>query len=393
MKTDKQHNKSKSKPKVSVIIPCYNHGKYLNEAVDSVLNQTMQDFEIIIVNDGSTDKFTNALLRNYNKPKTKVIFQKNQKLPSARNNGIKIAEGKYILPLDADDKIDKTYLEKAINILNKNENIDFVTPWVQTFGTDNYIWKTHVQNLKEILSDNYISTPVFKKSCWKRVGGYDDKMIHGYEDWDLWISFIEKGFKGAVIKEPLYLYRRKEKSMISESAKKRSHILMYILKKHKISFHKNAEDICIQKDRQLQEAWKFISALKKGKEWFFEEMTNKDKYIAELLKAKKGYLNQIKNKEDYVAELLKAKKWYLNQIKDRERLIKNKEDYIAELEKAKEWLLDQIKQKDGQAKDGKRRIKEKKSQIFMIRNSISWKITRSLRALRRRLKKIIKLAE
>jgi len=91
--------------------------------------------------------------------------------------------------------------------------------------------------------------------------------------------------------------------------------------------------------------------------------------------------------------LLKAKKWYLNQIKDRERLIKNKEDYIAELEKAKEWLLDQIKQKDGQAKDGKRRIKEKKSQIFMIRNSISWKITRSLRALRRRLKKIIKLAE
>jgi len=83
-------------PKVSVIIPCYNQGQYLDEAVDSVLNQTFEDFEIIIVNDGSTDDFTNNLLVNYHKPKTKVISTQNQGLPSARNNGIKIASGEYI---------------------------------------------------------------------------------------------------------------------------------------------------------------------------------------------------------------------------------------------------------------------------------------------------------
>ena len=76
-------------PKVSVIIPCYNHGVYIDETVDSVLDQTFQDFEIIIINDGSTDEFTVEKLKTYNKPKTKVIHTSNQGLSSARNNGIR----------------------------------------------------------------------------------------------------------------------------------------------------------------------------------------------------------------------------------------------------------------------------------------------------------------
>ena len=90
--------------KVSVIIPCYNQGQYIEEAVKSVLAQTYQNFEIIIVNDGSTDEFTNKLLSDYDKQKTKVLHTDNQGLASARNNGIKVAKGKYILPLDADER-------------------------------------------------------------------------------------------------------------------------------------------------------------------------------------------------------------------------------------------------------------------------------------------------
>jgi glycosyltransferase involved in cell wall biosynthesis len=98
--------------KVSVIMPCYNQGQYIDEAVDSVLTQTYQNYEIIIVNDGSTDEFTNEKLKNYNKPKTQVIHTANQGLSAARNNGIHASNGEFILPLDADDKIANTYLER-----------------------------------------------------------------------------------------------------------------------------------------------------------------------------------------------------------------------------------------------------------------------------------------
>ena len=92
-------------PKVSVIIPCYNQGACLEEAVDSVLAQTFQDFEILVVNDGSTDEATIRMLGKYERPKTRVIHTDNQGLAMARNNGIREARGAYILPLDADDKI------------------------------------------------------------------------------------------------------------------------------------------------------------------------------------------------------------------------------------------------------------------------------------------------
>ena len=86
------------KPKVSVIMPCFNQGKFVDGAVNSVLNQTYQNFEIIIINDGSTDKKTNEILKNYKKPKTRVIHTKNQGPCIARNIGINAAQGEYILP-------------------------------------------------------------------------------------------------------------------------------------------------------------------------------------------------------------------------------------------------------------------------------------------------------
>jgi glycosyltransferase involved in cell wall biosynthesis len=100
-------------PKVSVIIPCFNQGEYVDQAVDSVLKQSFQDFEIVIVNDGSTDPFTISHLQNYSRQKTTVVHTDNQGLAAARNNGIRQAKSEYILPLDADDKIGATFLEKG----------------------------------------------------------------------------------------------------------------------------------------------------------------------------------------------------------------------------------------------------------------------------------------
>jgi len=130
-------------PLLSVIVPCYNYGHYLNEALESLYEQTFQNFEIIIVNDGSTEEATLKILeRLEKKPKLKILHQQNQGLSATRNNGIKTARGKYICCLDADDKLEPTYFEKALALLESSPETAFVTPWVQYFDASDANWIT-----------------------------------------------------------------------------------------------------------------------------------------------------------------------------------------------------------------------------------------------------------
>jgi glycosyltransferase involved in cell wall biosynthesis len=114
-------------PKVSVIIPCYNLGEYLDEAVGSVLSQTYQGFEILVVDDGSTEPATRALLADYRRPDTRVIHAAYGGLAAARNLGIASAAGEYLCALDADDRLDPTYFEKAVPVLDADPSIGFVS--------------------------------------------------------------------------------------------------------------------------------------------------------------------------------------------------------------------------------------------------------------------------
>jgi len=204
-------------PKVSVIIPCFNQGTYLDEAVQSILNQTLMDYEIIIVNDGSTDEFTSTLLETYNKPKTRVIHTDNQGLPSARNNGIAIAKGKYILTLDADDKIGQTYLEDAVQILDAEPDVGIVYCDAEYFGEITGRWKLPEFSIEDILVMNMIfCSALFRKRDWEKVNGYNPNMIYGYEDWDFWLSLIALNRKVYKINKVLFYYRIKKDSMIKQ---------------------------------------------------------------------------------------------------------------------------------------------------------------------------------
>ncbi|MBK8822568.1 MAG: glycosyltransferase family 2 protein [Anaerolineales bacterium] len=130
-------------PFVSVIIPCYNHGQYLRDAVQSVLDQTWQNFEIIVVNDGSNADETVEILKDFHMPKTRVLhLSANKGLPAARNAGIQQAKGKYICCLDADDKLQPTYLEKTIVAMEVNAGLSFVGAWTQVFGNESRVWYT-----------------------------------------------------------------------------------------------------------------------------------------------------------------------------------------------------------------------------------------------------------
>ncbi len=201
-------------PKVSVVIPCYNQGKYLDETVESVLNQIYQDFEIIIVDDGSTEDFTKKLLHNYQKPKTRVIHTDNQGLASARNRGIKEAKGEYILPLDSDDKIGKEYLEEAVKILAEYPDIGIVYCEAVHFGSKDGILVLPKYSLETLLIGNIIfASAFFRKEHWEKVGGYNINMVYGWEDWDFWLSLIELGLKVYRIPKILFYYRITETSM------------------------------------------------------------------------------------------------------------------------------------------------------------------------------------
>ncbi len=244
--------------KVSVIIPCYNQGAYVDMAVESVLAQSFQDFEIIIVNDGSTDPATNRLLADYQKPMTKVIHTANQGLAMARNNGIREATGEFILPLDADDKIASTYLEKAVRILDELAEAGIVYCKAETFGAVTGPWLAVGFSLRRMLLGNLIfCSALYRKKDWQAVGGYNTNMAHGWEDWDFWLSIIELGREVYRLPEVLFYYHVKEVSMAkSMDVAKRVDMHMQIMRNHKELYIENAE-ILVELYYRITASWPY----------------------------------------------------------------------------------------------------------------------------------------
>lgn len=178
--------------KVSVIVPCYNQGEYLEETLASVYSQTFADWEIIIVNDGSDDSRTNKLLAALNGPKTTVIQTENRGVAAARNSGIEAAKGTYILPLDADDLIEKDYLEKAVERLDADEELKLVYCNGEYFGEEKGLIKLADFSVKKMLKQNLIfCTALHRKSDWLKAGGYDEDFLTGWEDWEFWLRMID----------------------------------------------------------------------------------------------------------------------------------------------------------------------------------------------------------
>jgi glycosyltransferase involved in cell wall biosynthesis len=194
-------------PKISVISACYNHGKFINEMVDSVINQTFDDYEIVIVNDGSTDN-TAEILNKITDQKVRIIHTENHGPADARNSAIKLARASIIMNLDADDKIAPDLLEKAYRIFSSGPNVGIVHSGASFFGAKSGEYKISEYNLESMLFDNrIISQAFFRKEDWQSVGGYSRELIYGLEDWDFWLLIIELGREVVNIPEKLVYYR------------------------------------------------------------------------------------------------------------------------------------------------------------------------------------------
>lgn len=234
---------SKKNTLVSIIVPCYNHGAFLSEALDSVLLQTISDWECIIVNNGSTDN-SEAVAKSYleKDSRFKYFFQENKGVSSARNFAIANASGEYILPLDADDKIGKNYLEKGITLLKNQPLLKVIYCNAELFGELSGRWNLPPFKMQEFLIENKIfCSAIYRKSDFQKTKGYDEQMKSGFEDWEFWITMIDNESQVYRIPEVLFYYRVRQGSRndaIVLNLDLQQQLREYIYDKHKEAYLK-----------------------------------------------------------------------------------------------------------------------------------------------------------
>lgn len=224
--------------KISVIIPCYNQEEYIGEAIESVLSQTFNDFEVIIVNDGSTDKSLNIIKKYVDKYSfIHLIDQNNQGVIASRNTAINMAQGKYIYPLDADDKIAPNCLEKLYqSMINNKGDVIYCDGNYLGNKTGKIIYLKPTK-LNMSIGNRVIASALYRKSDWERYDGYDEIMNKGLEDWEFWLNFVEENKRFYKVDEPLFFYRISASSRNQSISKKtEKELFETIRKKHKKLF-------------------------------------------------------------------------------------------------------------------------------------------------------------
>lgn len=201
--------------RISIIIPCYNQGHFLREALESVALCDNSLYELILVNDGSTDAETNKYIRSLKEEGYCVIFQENKGLAGARNAGIKEAKGDFILPLDSDNKIRPEFLTEGLKIMDSNPDVCVVYGQAQYFGEKIGIWDPGYFNLQKLMISNYIDAcALVRKNVLEKVGYYDTNMEYmGWEDWEMWLRLSSKGYKFHYLPKILFDYRVMSNSM------------------------------------------------------------------------------------------------------------------------------------------------------------------------------------
>lgn len=233
---------SQDKKLVSVVIPCHNHGNFLEETVNSVKNSTYKNIEIILVNDGSTDNSL-EVIKNLAKENLGIFYinQSNSGPAEARNAGIEFANGFYILPLDGDDKIHSEYIEQAVSTFEHQPDTKVVYCQAEKFGRKSGKWNLKSFSHAALATENMIFvSALFRKSDWEAVGGFDVEMDKGWEDWEFWISMLKDG--GQAVQLPLtgFYYRihstSRRKSFQNEDKKQ---AINYLNKKHSDFFWKH----------------------------------------------------------------------------------------------------------------------------------------------------------
>ncbi|MBM9577275.1 glycosyltransferase [Leptospira sp. 201903070] len=260
-------NTEKSKPLFSIIIPCYNYGRFLEETIKSVQMQTYDNWEIILVDDGSDDEETLKILKRLPDENLHLsIVAIPRSGPSqARNIGIGKARGKFILPLDSDDKIHPDYLNEARVAFERDPKIGILYCEAEFFGGFRGRWDLPDYRFPDILLENCIFvSAVFRKSDWKKVGGFSKNTMESeWEDFDFWLKLIERGLKVYKIPKVLFYYRVGHTSRSSRSIQSFLPLHMQLYENHKNLYIDNIEILFRRhlRAKELEETFLILTKL------------------------------------------------------------------------------------------------------------------------------------
>lgn len=246
-------------PTISVIIPCFNHGEFLPEAVASIAAAKRDDIELIVVDDGSTDERTRKEIDALIAQEIKVVRQENRGLAAARNAGVLVSKGQYILPLDADNHLRSGYIEHGIKILDANPQVGIVYGDAEYIGARTGRWHVGSFDRDQLLRWNYIDAcAIYRRSVWEQNSGYDSTMpVQGLEDWDFWLGALEHGWQFAYVPEVLFDYRVSKKSMITRTHGFEKQIEGFIAMKHGLLF---------------RHAWLQLASQQESLKWAFRNL-------------------------------------------------------------------------------------------------------------------------
>lgn len=227
----------------SIVIPCYNHGRFVAEAARSCLNQIDASVEVIVVDDGSDDATTPRACDALESQGVRVIHQPNAGLPAARNAGAAQANGELLVFLDADDWIEPTFTSKLHEALAADPDASHA--YCQERLTDlgnNVVWRVPEWDPFLLLVTNlHPVTCLIRRDRFEAVGGFDETMTEGYEDWDLWLRFASRGWRGARVREPLFNWRRhSHQTMIDDAVARHEALYRRLLENHREFFDEHA---------------------------------------------------------------------------------------------------------------------------------------------------------
>jgi glycosyltransferase involved in cell wall biosynthesis len=211
-------------PLVSILMPIYNYGNRINQTLNSVFNQDYTNYEIILVDDGSTDEFVKMKLKQLETvERVKVVYKENGGPSSARNEAFKHSKGEFILPLDSDDMVMDGYIKTCVNILSTNKNISPVYCDTHHVGQMQGVEQRPEWSKERLVQGPFIvNCSMFHRESFEKVGGYDEE-LNGWEDYDMWLRMMKEGYVGKRIPKPLFIYFHHENDgTVSTNANKNS---------------------------------------------------------------------------------------------------------------------------------------------------------------------------
>jgi glycosyltransferase involved in cell wall biosynthesis/GT2 family glycosyltransferase len=218
---------------VSIVVSCYNPRYFLLEAIASARAQTSCAVEVILVNDGTNRREGHEVLEKARALADRYIERPNGGLASARNAGFRAASCEYVIPLDADDLLDRRFAATCLEALAEHPEAAFAYADYRVFGTRNYVERLRDYNLYELLDRNTLPyAAAIRRGEWRDAGGYDESMSGGYEDWEFWLRLGERGRYGQHVSRVLLRYRKHAPSLFDTAGARHGELLQYIQQKH-----------------------------------------------------------------------------------------------------------------------------------------------------------------